>query len=210
MIPYNQLLLFGVAALIMVLSPGPNMIYLVSRSICQGPKAAVISLSGVALGFVMHMLLAAFGLTAFFLAVPMAYAALKYLGAGYLLWLAYQAIKPGTRGLFEPRQLAADSPVRLFWMGFFTNALNPKIAVFYVSIFSQFLDPTKGSVLMQSVELGVTQILISMTVNFMIIQFAGTIASWFQNKPVWAQLQRWVMATVLGGLAAKLALSDHK
>lgn len=210
MISLRDLAVFAVAAFVMVLTPGPNMLYLVSRSLCQGTRAATISLFGVALGFVLHMLLAAFGLTAFFLAVPVAYSVLKFLGAAYLLWLAWQAVRPGARGLFEPRKLPEHSPAQLLWMGFLTNALNPKIAVFYVSIFSQFLDPARGSVLGQSVQLGVTQILISMTVNFVIIQFAGSVATWFQEKPAWTRIQRWVMASVLGCLAAKLALSERK
>ena len=95
-------------------------------------------------------------------------------------------------------------------MGFFANALNPKIAVFYVSIFSQFLDPTRGSILFQSIQLGLTQIMISVTVNLIIIRFAATVSEWFQEKPWWSRIQRWIMATVLGGLAAKLALDDRK
>lgn len=209
-IPWHDWYLFALAALVMVLSPGPNMIYLISRSLCQGPRAARLSLVGVGVGFLLHMFVAAFGLTAFFLAVPFAYNALKYLGAAYLLWLAWQAIKPGARGVFETRDLPADSPLRLFWMGFFTNALNPKIAVFYVSIFTQFLDPHRGSLLAQSVVLGCTQIAISMTVNFLIIEFAGSVARWFNHHPFWSRAQRWVMASVLGGLAVKLAVSERK
>jgi threonine/homoserine/homoserine lactone efflux protein len=210
MIPFSQLLLFAFAALAMALTPGPNMIYLVSRSLCQGATAAGVSLLGVALGFVLHLLLAAFGLTAFFLAVPFAYQALKYAGCAYLLWLAWCAVKPGGRGLFETRDLPEDSPLRLFWMGFLTNALNPKIAVFYVSIFTQFLDPARGSVLAQSLELGAVQIVISMTVNFTLIQSAGAVTVWLQQRPVWARVQRWLMATVLGGLAFRLAADQRR
>ena len=97
MVPATDLLLFAGAALLMVLSPGPNMIYLISRSICQGRKAGVISLFGVIAGFLVHMLAAAVGLTARFLAVPLAYELLKWAGALYLGWLAWQAVKPGAR-----------------------------------------------------------------------------------------------------------------
>jgi len=209
-IPLHDWSLFALAAFVMVLSPGPNMMYLVSRSLCQGRKAAELSLLGVAAGFVLHMGVAAFGLTAFFLAVPYAYDGLKYIGAAYLLWLAWQAIKPGGRGIFETKELPADSPRRLFWMGFLTNALNPKIAVFYVSIFTQFLDPARGSLLIQSLVLGVTQIAISMAVNYTIIQFAGGVSAWFNQQPFWSRVQRGLMATVLGGLAVKLTLSERK
>ncbi len=209
-IPLHDWSLFALAALVMVMSPGPNMVYLVSRSLCQGRSAAELSLLGVAAGFVLHMLVAAFGLTAFFLAVPYAYDVLKYSGAAYLLWLAWQSIKPGARGFFETRDLPTDSAARLVWMGFLTNALNPKIAVFYISIFTQFLDPARGSILAQSILLGFTQIVISLSVNYMIIQGAGRVSSWFNQQPFWRRAQRWLMATVFGGLAFKLALSDRK
>lgn len=210
LIPFHEWSLFALAAFIMVLSPGPNMMYLVSRSLCQGTRAAELSLLGVAAGFVLHLGVAAFGLTAFFLAVPYAYDALKYLGAAYLLWLAWQNIRPGSRGLFETQDLPPDSAGRLFWMGFFTNALNPKIAMFYISIFTQFLNPEHGSILGQSIILGFTQIIISMTVNYIIIQCAGAVSIWFNQQPLWSRVQRGVMATVLSGLAVKLALSERK
>src|SRR5690606_37444657 len=130
MVPINDLLLFSGAALLMVLTPDPNMIYLISRSICQGRKAGVISLIGVIAGFLVHMFAAAVGMTALFLAVPFAYEVLKWAGAAYLLYLAWQAVKPGARSAFEARQLPVDPTSKLFLMGFFTNVLNPKIAVF--------------------------------------------------------------------------------
>lgn len=206
----HALSLFALAALAMVLTPGPNMVYLVSRSLCQGTRAAMISLFGVLLGFLLHMFVAAAGLSVFFVTVPAAYHALKYAGAAYLLWLAWQAVRPGSRGLFEPRVLPPDSTAKLVWMGFLTNSLNPKIAVFYVSIFTQFLDPARGSVWAQSMVLGFTQIAISCVVNTLIIHGAGWIAGWFRQKPFWTRVQRWFMATVLGGLALKLALSERK
>src|SRR2546429_3366717 len=88
---------FALVSLGMALTPGPNMIYLISRSITQGPAAGIVSLGGVALGFVFYMLCAAFGITALLLAVPYAYDALRFAGAAYLLWLAWQALQPGRR-----------------------------------------------------------------------------------------------------------------
>src|SRR5262249_41644261 len=160
-------LLFSLAALLMVLTPGPNMIYLISRSICQGRRAGVISLLGVVTGFLAHMFAAALGLTAVFLAVPLAYDLLRWAGALYLLWLAWQAVKPGARSPFEARALPADPPRKLFLMGLVTNLLNPKIAVFYLSIFPQFVSPEHGSVFTRSLVLGTTQIAISFSVNLL-------------------------------------------
>ena len=125
----SMILAFGLVALAMVLTPGPNMIYLISRSICQGRVAGLISLGGVALGFVVYMLCAAFGISALLFAVPYAYDALRYAGAAYLLWLAWQAVRPGGRSPFQVQKLAIDSPRKLFVMGFLTNLLNPKIAM---------------------------------------------------------------------------------
>jgi threonine/homoserine/homoserine lactone efflux protein len=210
MVPSNELLLFAGAALLMVLTPGPNMIYLISRSICQGKQAGVISLTGVIAGFLVHMFAAALGLTALFLAVPLAYEALKGAGAVYLLYLAWQAVKPGARSPFEARDLPIDPPRKLFAMGFLTNVLNPKMAVFYLSIFPQFVAPEHGSVFTQSVELGLTQILISFSVNLCIALSAARLAAWFAHKPRWLAAQRYVMGTVLAGLAVRLATEQRR
>jgi threonine/homoserine/homoserine lactone efflux protein len=210
MIPAPDLLLFAAAALLMALTPGPNMIYLVSRSICQGRKAGVISLFGVVSGFLVHMFAAAVGLTAVFMAVPLAYELLKWAGAAYLMWMAWQAVRPGARSLFEPRQLAEDSPRRLFLMGFLTNLLNPKIAVFYLSVFPQFVSPGHGSVFLQSIILGVTQIAVSFSINLLIALFAASIAAWFSENPRWIAVQRYVMGFVLAGLAVRLILEPRR
>jgi threonine/homoserine/homoserine lactone efflux protein len=204
-IPLHELLLFAAGALLLVLSPGPNMIYLVSRSICQGRKAGVISLAGVVFGFLVHVLAAAAGLTALLLAVPFGYEVLKWCGAGYLLWLTWKAVRPGARSVFEPRALPADPPRKLFLMGFLTNALNPKMAAFYLSVFPQFVSPERGSVFAQSVLLGCTQIAVSLSVNLLITLFAAVIASWFTARPTWLTLQRYVMGGVLGALAVRMA-----
>ena len=210
MIPAADLLLFAGAALLMVVTPGPNMIYLISRSISQGRWAGVISLFGVIAGFLVHMLGAAVGLTALFLAVPLAYEMLKWAGALYLLWLAWQAVRPGARSPFERRDLPADTPRRLFLMGFLTNVLNPKIAVFYLSIVPQFVMPEHGSVFAQSMALGFTQIVVSFSVNLLIVMFASALAGWFERKPAWLAAQRYFMGFVLGAFAVRLALEQRR
>ena len=135
-----------------------------------------MSLGGVALGFVFYMLCAAFGITALLFAVPYAYDALRFAGAAYLLWLAWQALKPGGRSPFQVKKLQVDGPRKLFVMGFVTNLLNPKIAMLYLALLPQFIDPTAGSVLTQSLVLGSIQIVISVSVNAMIALAAGSIA----------------------------------
>lgn len=210
MVPLNDWLLFASAALLMALTPGPNMVYLISRSICQGRRAGVISLFGVVAGFLVHMFTAAVGLTALFMAVPLAYEILKWAGAAYLLYLAWQAVKPGARSPFEARDLPQDSPRKLFAMGFLTNLLNPKIAVFYLAIFPQFVSPANGSVFAQSVVLGLTQIVLSFGVNLSIALSAATLARWFQHNRRWLAVQRYVMGGVLAALAVRLAAEQRR
>lgn len=210
MVPLNDWLLFAAAALFVAVTPGPNMVYLLSRSLCQGRRAGVISLLGVVVGFLAHMFAAAVGLTALFMAVPLAYELLKWAGAAYLLYLAWQAVKPGARSPFEAQDLPADPPRKLFLMGFFTNLLNPKIAVFYLSIFPQFVSPAHGSVFTQSVQLGLTQIVVSFCVNLSIVLSAATLALWFARSPRWLAAQRYVMGTVLAALAVRLAMEQRR
>ena len=206
----TTLLAFTAVAFGMVLTPGPNMVYLVSRSICQGSGAGLISLAGVALGFVFYMMCAAFGITALVLAVPYAYDALRMAGAIYLAYLAWQALKPDGRSPFEVRDLPPDSPGKLFSMGFVTNLLNPKIAMLYLALLPHFIDPQQGNVLTQTLVLGASQIAVSVTVNAMIVVAAGTIAGFLAQRPIWLKVQRWLMGLVLGGLALRMALDDRR
>ena len=206
----SSLLAFALIALGMVLTPGPNMVYLISRSICQGRAAGLISLGGVALGFVVYMLCAALGITALVFAIPYAYDVIRLAGAAYLLLLAWQAVRPGGRSPFQLRELPQDSPCKLFAMGLVTNLLNPKIAVMYLSLLPQFIDPARGSVLTQSLVLGTTQIIISVAVNAAIAVSAGAIALFLIRRPTWAVVQRWIMGTVLASLAIRMAAEARR
>ena len=206
----ENLLGFALIALGMVLTPGPNMIYLISRSICQGPVAGLISLGGVAFGFVFYMVFAALGITALLLAVPFAYDALRFAGALYLLYLAWQAVRPGGRSPFQVRDLPKDGPRKLFVMGLVTNLLNPKVAVLYLSLLPQFLRPEEGDVLLQSLAFGSLQIAISVTVNALIAVTAGSIAAFLAGRPLFMLVQRWLMSTVLAGLAVSMAAEARR
>ncbi len=210
MISATTLLAFALVALSMVMTPGPNMAYLVSRSICQGRMAGLVSLGGVALGFITYMLLAAFGITALLFAIPYAYDALRFAGAAYLAWMAWNALKPGGTTPFQVRALPPDSPRRLFLMGLMTNLLNPKAAALYLSLLPQFVDRAEGHALAQTLTLGATQIAISMSVNAAIVLAAGSIAAFLAGRPFWARLQRWLMGTVLAGLAVRMALDTGR
>lgn len=201
---------FALICLGMVLTPGPNMIYLISRSLSQGPKAGLISLGGVAVGFLFYVFSAAFGITALLLAVPYAYDALRLAGALYLLYLAWQALRPGGRSPFQVRELPRDRPRKLFMMGLMTNLLNPKVAVLYLSLLPQFIAPDKGQVLTQLLVLGVTQIAISLSVNAIIAVTAGSIAVFLAGRPLWMLVQRWLMGTVLAALALRMVTESQR
>ncbi|AWP34964.1 MULTISPECIES: LysE family translocator [Pantoea] len=207
---HTHFIAFGLIALAMVLTPGPNMIYLISRSVCQGRQAGLISLGGIAFAFVLYILCAALGITAFLFAIPYAYDLLRFSGVAYLLYLAWQSVKPGGRSTFAVTNLPIDSSKKLFIMGFITNVLNPKVAIMYLSLLPQFIQPEHGSVLTQSLELGSIQISISMVVNATIVMMAGTLAKFLSSRPAWLKAQRWIMGTVLAGLAVRIALESKK
>ena len=193
----------------MVLTPGPNMIYLISRSITQGRRAGLISLTGVVLGFTFYLAATCLGLTAIFALVPAAYTALKIGGACYLGWMAWQALKPGGGSVFQPRELEPASNTRLFSMGLVTCLLNPKIAILYLSLLPQFIDPA-GNVLGQSLALGSVQIVVATTVNGLIALSASSLAAFFAARPTWLRVQRYAMGTVLGMMAIRMATDRSK
>lgn len=189
----------------LALTPGPNMFYLVSRSISQGWRAGMMSLAGTAVGFVVYLVVANVGLAAVFLVVPWLFIALKILGAAYLLWLAYKTLRPGSTSLFETSTLPRDSFGTLFRMGLVTNLLNPKVAILYLALIPQFIDPTVGRVVAQGFQLGAVQIAVGLTVNGAIILAAGSIAAYLQRKPVWMRWQKWVIGSLLGAIGITLA-----
>jgi threonine/homoserine/homoserine lactone efflux protein len=189
----------------LVLTPGPNMMYLVSRSITQGRRAGLVSLLGVALGFLIYLAAVTTGLSAVFTLVPGLYLTVKLAGAGYLLYLAWNAVRPGGTAVFAPVEMPADRPLKLFGMGLITCLLNPKIAVMYLSLLPQFVDPARGHVAEQSFLLGLTQIAVALCGNCAIALSAGSIAGFLADRPVWLRVQRYLMGTVLGGLALRIA-----
>jgi threonine/homoserine/homoserine lactone efflux protein len=204
-VTFESLLGVAAVALGMVLTPGPNMMYLVARSITQGRRAGMISLGGVAVGFLVYLTVAAAGLSAVFAAVPEAYLAVKLAGAGYLAWLAWKTLRPGGASVFAPVEAAADSPRRLFTMGLLTNLLNPKAAIMYASLIPQFVDVHAGHLFTQSFILGGVQIAVSMVVNTVLVLSAGVIAVFLARRPAWLKVQRYVTGTALGIITVKLA-----
>jgi threonine/homoserine/homoserine lactone efflux protein len=195
----------ALAALAMVLTPGPNMMYLVSRSISQGRRAGFVSLAGTCVGFLVYMTMANIGLAVVFVAVPWLYIGFKAAGAMYLGYLAWRALRPGGRGLFETRELPRDANWKLFRMGLLTNLLNPKAAIMYLALIPQFIEPTRGHTVLQGFTLGTVQIAVSMTVNSLIILAAGSIAGFVRARPMWVAWQRRITGTMLGTVAVLVA-----
>ncbi|ATL65496.1 LysE family translocator [Nocardia terpenica] len=205
MIETSAVLGVALAALGLVLTPGPNMMYLVSRTVSQGRRAGMVSLIGVAVGFLCYLAAATAGITAIFAVVPGLYLALKLAGALYLGWLAWKALRPGGVSAFAPVDLPADSTRKLFTTGLVTNLLNPKIAILYMALIPQFVHPAQGSVWLQSLVLGAVQIAIALLVNGLIVLAAGAIATFLADRPLWLRAQRWITGTLLGTIAVLLA-----
>ena len=175
--------LFALAALGLVLTPGPNTIYVLSRTICQGRRAGLVSLAGVVLGFTVHILAASLGLSALLLAMPVAYDVLRWVGAAYLLYVAWSAVRARTASVPVAGLIRTDPPMRLFRIGLFTSVLNPKVAMFYIALLPQCIDLTRGSPFFQSVELGAIQIKISSAVQLVIVLTAGMMSAWLSAAP---------------------------
>lgn len=195
----------AVTALVVVLTPGPNMMYLASRSIGQGRRAGLVSLAGTALGFIVYMLMANVGLAIVFVAVPWLFIGFKAAGVAYLGCLAWQSLRPGGAGVFEVQDLPRDSDWQLFRMGLVTNLLNPKAAIMYLTVIPQFIDPARGHRLAQGIALGLEQIIISMSVNALIVLAAGGIAVFLTRRPSWTVWQRRITGTMLGAVTLLLA-----
>jgi threonine/homoserine/homoserine lactone efflux protein len=195
----------ALTSLWMVLTPGPNMIYLASRSVGQGRTAGLLSLAGTGIGFLIYLTAANLGLAVVFVAVPWLYIGVKAAGVGYLGYLAWQALRPGGRGVFEVSRLRPDSAFTLVRRGLLTNLLNPKAAVMYLALIPQFIDQGRGDRMAQGFTLGAIQIAVSMLVNTAIVLGAATIARFLDARPGWARWQRRVAGTMLGLVALLLA-----
>jgi threonine/homoserine/homoserine lactone efflux protein len=205
----STLLTFAALSLGLALTPGPNMLYLVSRSLAQGTGAGLVSLAGTQTGSLAMMLCAAAGITAALLAVPYAWDALRIAGALYLAWLAWQCVRPGGQPVFAPRPMPREPALRLFSIGFATAVLNPKVALFYMAVLPPFLDPERGSVFLQSAVLGTLQLAVCAASDAALIWGAAGTACFLGTWPFWMAAQRWVLGGALGLLALKLAAQSR-
>jgi threonine/homoserine/homoserine lactone efflux protein len=206
----ETLLVFAALSLGLAATPGPNLLYLVSRSLAQGAGAGMVSLVGCQAGSLAIMLLAAAGLTATLFALPYAFDALRLGGAAYLLFLAWQSVRPGDAGLFAPSaRLPREPAVRLFGIGFATAALNPKVALFYVAVLPPFLDPARGDLFLQAVVLGTVQIAVCAAFDAMMVWGAAGASRFLRANPGWLVAQRYVLGAALAVLAVTLVMTER-
>lgn len=209
MISPDTWLLFVAASIALAITPGPNLVYLVARTVAQGRRAGLVSLAGTTSGFVCHVLAAAFGLSAILAAVPYAYDTVRYAGAAYLAWLAWTTwcdAKPLPQGAATP----PAPPGAMFRAGLVTSLLNPKVALFQLALFPQFVDPSRGSVLAQSLVLGATQLAIVAGSDALCVLAAAQLKRAFSGATRWAVWSKRILAGVFGGLALRLLAESRR
>ena len=203
------LALFALACVALAVTPGPDMLLIASRSASQGRAAGFASLAGIQAGTYCHAAAAAFGLAQLFVAVPAAYDAVRYAGAAYLLVLAWQALRSG--GASEPDHgLRRVTPWRLFRQGLLTNLLNPKVALFVLALFPQFVRPDAGSVAGQMLVLATLLNLVGLVVNGLVIMAASRVGRALSASGRLRAASRDLLGAVFAGLAVRLALDGRR
>jgi threonine/homoserine/homoserine lactone efflux protein len=209
MMPLETWLLFCLACIALVATPGPNVLYLVSRTLAQGRAAGFVSMAGTSTGFAAHVLAAAFGLSALLAAVPLAYDVVRFAGALYLAWLAWTTWRASD--VAQPGVATPPMPgAQLFRQGLLTALLNPKVAMFQLALFPQFVAPERGSVLAQSLVLAATQLAIAVAGDAVYVFAAAHVRRWFAGRPGWGRWSKRALAGVFAALAARLAIEDRR
>jgi|SRR5271168_267279 len=207
MIPgHSSLMFFVSAALVLLAIPGPAVFYIVGRTIGQGRSAGLVSALGIAVGTFIHVAAAAVGLSALLISSALAFSAVKYLGAAYLIYLGIQKLR--AQDSFQPSQEASPSKLsRVFAQGIIVNVLNPKTALFFFAFLPQFADPARGNVAQQILFLGTLFALMGVTSDSLWALSAGTVAHWFRGNPRAMRTQRYISGGMLISLGIAAALS---
>ena len=200
---------FMAATLALNLAPGPDMLYVSTRSLAQGRRAGIVSALGIAVGAVVHTLAIASGLTALLHAVPLAYDAVRLAGAAYLIWLGIQALRAPGSASGRP-QLAPASHWAIFRQGMITNLLNPKVALFFLAFLPQFVDASRGPVAVQIILLGCLFNTSGTVVNIAVAWLAAGTRRWLVAGGRGEQIFRWLTGSVFIGLGVRLALADRR
>jgi threonine/homoserine/homoserine lactone efflux protein len=205
----STLALFAVACLALTATPGPDMLLIASRSASQGRASGFATLAGIQAGAYCHALAAAFGLSQLFLAVPIAYDVVRYAGAAYLLYLAWKTLR-STGTVIAPTVATRRFPIGVvFRQGLLTNLLNPKMALFVLALFPQFVQPSAGSVAVQIMVLATVLNLIGLMVNGAVIVTASGLGRLFGARGRWRRAPQLLLGTVFAGLALRLAFDKR-
>lgn len=207
---FATLALFAAAALALCATPGPDMLLIASRSVSQGKASGFATLAGIQVGTYCHALAAALGLSQLFLVVPVAYDVVRYAGAAYLLYLAWQAFR-SSGAILTPVAGGRRYPIGVvFRQGLLTNLLNPKMALFVLALFPQFVDPNAGSVAVQILLLATVLNLIGILVNGAVILTASGLGRAFSARTRWRRAPQILLGTVFAGLAVRLAFDERR
>ena len=209
MVDLSTLALFGTAALALTMTPGPDMLLIASRSASQGRAAGFATLAGIQAGTYCHALAAAFGLSQLFLIVPHAYDAVRYAGAAYLLYLAWKTIRSGAVTVIARAGEARHAIGTMFRQGLLTNLLNPKMALFVLALFPQFVQPEAGSVALQILVLATVLNAIGLVVNGAVIMGASRLGRVFSGIGRVRRLPQYFLGAVFAGLAVRLAVDSR-
>jgi threonine/homoserine/homoserine lactone efflux protein len=196
-------LAFLIAALALNLAPGPDMLYVIGRSVGQGRKAGIVSSLGVFVGCWVHILAAAFGIAALLRSSPVAFNAVRYAGAAYLIYLGIKMLAQKTD--LASQQLKAESLSAIFRQGAITNMLNPKVAIFFLAFLPQFVDARRGNVVLQILLLGLIFNVGGTLVNLAVAYAGGTLGELLRRNQSIARLQRRFTGLIFVGLGLRLA-----
>ncbi len=208
----STLALFAVAAVTLLVIPGPAVLYIVTRSVDQGRAAGLASVCGVHVGTLVHVAAAALGLSALLVSSATAYDTVRWLGAAYLVWLGVRRLMAHD----EPSAPASDPRTsrlglgRIFAQGVVVNVLNPKTALFFLAFLPQFVDTSRGSVPFQVVVLGVAFVLLGLLSDGAYAMAASTGAGWLRRRPGVARASRLVSGGVLISLGVTTALAGSR
>jgi threonine/homoserine/homoserine lactone efflux protein len=199
--------LFAVAATLLLLTPGPAVLYIVARSIEQGRVAGLASVFGITTGTLVHVLASTLGLSALLASSTVAFAAVKYAGAGYLIYMGVRRILSRTDAPASQLKLPKRSLGRLYRDGFIVNLLNPKTALFFLAFLPQFVDPSRGAAAFQIAFLGLLFTLMGLTSDGLYALVAGTAGRWIKRRGRYLRWERFVSGGVFIGLGLTAALT---
>ena len=209
MINLTTLFFYTIGAAVIIIAPGPDFIYVTTRGIAQGRKAGVLSAIGISIGLLIHTALAALGLSAVLAASKIAFQAIKYIGAVYLLYLGIKALIAKDSLLKQDGHTALHERAVL-QQGIITNVFNPKAILTFMAFIPQFIQPTEGNSSLQVFLLGGIIALLAILWFGIVGYFAGTLGTWLSKHAVFQKIIRWVTGTILIGLGTRLALSKNR